>query len=278
MNIYRTPVYSPCASVFHHLDKLSTSLTNISSPTSNGVLQRVPHSLAIDVIIGLDKNEAPHLHKFIQNITQTPLTIHTEFDTESLDAYSDSECKLTISPTDSVDSGVSLSSPTRQTSFDDDDADDESSYSSPMFRIRSVSESCTGLKGILKWPARSIGRQMSRFHLVRSYSECHQDDDISHMLPLRYSEDDEDAFHEESSSSDCCALPSASTRKKSVSFSERIEQTRLFNSNTSINSQKRKNLKKNEKKKKRENSLASSIESISEESGRVSPATRHQTV
>lgn len=66
------------------------------------------------------------------------------------------------------------------------------------------------------------------------------------------------------SSSDCCVLPAA-PRKKSVSFSERIEQTRLFNSNTSINAQKRKNLKKNEKKKKRENSLASSIESIHEE-------------
>ncbi|CAB02121.1 SH2 domain-containing protein [Caenorhabditis elegans] len=275
------PVYSPCASVFHHLDKLTASLSACGSPTFNGVLQRVPQVLAVDAIIGLDKSEAPHLHKFIQNITQAPLMVHTDFDNESLDCYSDSECKLTISPTDSIDSGVSLTSPTRQGSFDEDDGDDELTATSPGMRTRSRSESCSSLKGILKWPRRpnTMSRLAAKPYLIRSYSECHHDESsFPPLIPLRFSEDDEDAFHEtDDSSSDCCVLPAA-PRKKSVSFSERIEQTRLFNSNTSINAQKRKNLKKNEKKKKRENSLASSIESIHEETGRISPAARHQTV
>ncbi|CAP30485.2 Protein CBG11483 [Caenorhabditis briggsae] len=282
------PVYSPCATVFHYLDKLTSSLASLSacptSPNANGVLQKVSNTLVSEAIVGLDKSEAPHLHKFILNITQAPLMITTDFDHESLDIYSDSETKLTISPTDSVDSGVSLSSPTRQCSFDDDDddGDDELSATSPVMRSRSRSESCSSLKGILKWPRRAA--PISRFgvkpHLMRSYSECHHDDAAYHpVMPFRFSEDDEDAFHEEDDdSSDCCVLPAA-PRKKSVSFSERIEQTRLFNSNTSIESQRRKNLKKTEKKKKRENSLASSIESIHEEvAGRVSPGTRHQTV
>uniref|UniRef100_A0A1I7U2U0 SH2 domain-containing protein n=1 Tax=Caenorhabditis tropicalis TaxID=1561998 RepID=A0A1I7U2U0_9PELO len=280
------PVYSPCATVFHHLDKLSTLINTCGSSNGNGFLQKVPHTLAVDAIIGLDKSEAPHLHKFIQNITQAPLMIHTDFDNESLDTYQDSECKFKISPTDSVDSGVSLTSPTRQTSFEDDEDDDEF-MSPPGIRSRSRSESCSSLKGILKWP-RPPTNPMSRFaskpHLMRSYSECHHDDVQfpQMMMPLRFSEDDEDAFHEEDddSSSDSLVLPAA-PRKKSVSFSERLQQTRLFNSNTSINAQKLKNLKKNEKKKKRENSLASSIESIHEEiqtTGRISPATRHQTV
>ncbi|EGT42438.1 hypothetical protein CAEBREN_02161 [Caenorhabditis brenneri] len=279
------PVYSPCASVFHHLDKLTTSLNIYANGHTNGVLQKVSQPLAVDAIIGLDKSESAQLHKFIQTFTQTPLTIHTDWDNESLDMYMDTECKLTISPTESVDSGVSLTSPTRQASFDEDDGDDELSATSPGIRTRSRSESCSSLKGILKWPRQvRPNRFTPKPHLMRSYSECHHDDHpfAQMMMPLRFSEDDEDAFHEEDdSSSDCCVLPAA-PRKKSVSFSERIEQTRLFNSNTSINAQKRKNMKKSEKKKKRENSLASSIESIHEEvviqSGRISPATRHQTV
>lgn len=51
---HEMPVYSACASVFHHLDKLSTSLSAMS-PSSNGVLQRVPQALAVDAIVGLDK-------------------------------------------------------------------------------------------------------------------------------------------------------------------------------------------------------------------------------
>lgn len=278
------PVYSPCASVFHHLDKLTASLASLSvCPSSpiNGPLQKVPQTLLTDAIVGLDKTETPHLHKFLQNITAAPLMITTDFDHESLDIYKDSESKLTISPTDSVDSGVSLSSPTRQCSFDDDDGDDELSATSPAMRSRSRSESCSSLKGILKWPRRAgpMSRFVAKPHLMRSYSECHHDDTFHPVMPLRFSEDDEDAFHEEDDdSSDCCVLPAA-PRKKSVSFSERIEQTRLFNSNSSIESQKRKNMKKTEKKKKRENSIASSIESIYEEtSGRISPGTRHETV
>lgn len=284
-NKLEQPVYSPCASVFHHLDKLTLSLASFSvcpsSPTTNGVLQKVPQSLSADAIVGLDRTETPHLHKFLQNITAAPLMITTDFDHDSLDAYKDSECKLTISPTDSLDSGVSLNSPTRQSSFDDDDGDDELSTISPTMRSRSRSESCSSLKGILKWPRRlaPMNRFAAKPHLMRSYSECHHDDTFHPAMPLRFSEDDEDAFHEEDDdSSDCCVLPAA-PRKKSVSFSERIVQTRLFNSSTSIESQRRKNLKKTEKKKKRENSLASSIESIHEESsGRISPGTRHQTV
>ncbi|CAI2354138.1 unnamed protein product [Caenorhabditis sp. 36 PRJEB53466] len=276
---HEMPVYSPCASVFHHLDKLSTSLTTVSPPVSNETLPKVPHALAVDAIVGLDKNEALCLHKFIQNIKQVPLTIHTDFDVESMDVYSDTETKLSGSPTESIDSGVSSLSSPRQSTFDEEDEDEESP--APLAnRFRSWSESGSSLKGILKWPStrRSTSRLLSSPHMIRSYSECHHDDSLP-MMPLRFSEDDEDAFHEEDSSSDCCVLPAA-PRKKSVSFSERIVQTRLFNSNTSIDAQKRKNLKKNEKKKKREGSLASSIESLHEESssGRVSPAIRHQTV
>ncbi|CAB3398866.1 unnamed protein product [Caenorhabditis bovis] len=243
-NQHRKPLQfiSPYSTIANLYERLCATLhTSASSPIPTGSLSKVSANIEDHAIIALDKNEAPQLTKLIYMITSTPLVINTDIEIAT-------ETELTWSPTDSIDSGVSLS-PTLSL--------DEPFL--PMPRGRSASEcappsaagnhhTSTKLKGILKYPMR-FGR------FSRSVSECHHDDVAYHISPYfaidsHFSEDEEDsdAFHESCAET---TTPPPQRRKKCVSFSERIEK-RVFHSNTSIDAQKRKNQKKNEKRKRRD--------------------------
>ncbi|CAI5450856.1 unnamed protein product [Caenorhabditis angaria] len=241
------PIYSPCSSILNLSSKLSIAIgVQPVSPNPNNIQQsliKVPNSLTNDVIIGLDKTEASHLTKYVAAITTTPLMVNCDFLANS---SSTDQTQLAWSPTDSIDSGVSLS-PTHSI--------DEPFYT-PTGRERSISECGMRLRGILKWPATGPYSTGHGRLFNRSYSECIPGD--GSISPNYFGgsqpffEDEEDLFHEDGEDCEVVAAP----RKKSVSFSERIEK-RLFNSNSSIEAQKRKNQKKNEKKKKREERCAS---------------------
>ncbi|CAI4222569.1 unnamed protein product [Auanema sp. JU1783] len=159
---------------------------------------------------------------------------------------------LATSPAESIDSGISLSPVTSPVG-----------KHSPFYqyseenrlgmRQRSASESewaSEGLKGILKKPSLRAQR------LARSVSEsCH-----SHPLgpfgligTLEEEEEDVGAYVEEGEDEGHTDEPARiASRKKRVSFSEKLEQCRRFRPNQCILSQARKNEKKRQQKRRKD--------------------------